>query len=104
MADATRQLIGSRPDDRSLTGQDLGKLFPLASAAMNGYASMVEALLESIAVRQQVNAKSLGKAAPLTLARLTPPLWACGPARLISVSWQQTWTASRRPSGALPRM
>ncbi|RZJ11633.1 MAG: hypothetical protein EOP39_05855 [Rubrivivax sp.] len=79
VADAIRQLVAKAPDDPSLTGSNQSKLFPLASAAMNGYALVVEALLQSPAVRQQVNAPSLGGATPIALAQLALPLnlWAC---------------------------
>jgi hypothetical protein len=81
LAEAVRQRLKASPGDTMLSLPDKDGMFPLAHAALNGFALVVEALLESPAVRAQVNTVSLAGAPPLALAQLARPLtfWACDP-------------------------
>lgn len=81
LADAVRQRLKAMPGDSMLTQPDKNGMFPLAYASLNGFALVVEALLESPAVRGQANTASLAGAAPLALAQMARPLtfWACDP-------------------------
>ncbi len=85
VAEAVRQRLKAKPGDSMLTVPDKDGMFPLAYASLNGFALVVEALLESPVVRGQVNTASLAGAAPFALAQLARPLtfWACDPNVLI---------------------
>jgi hypothetical protein len=72
-------------------------MFPLAYASLNGFALVVEALLESPVVRGQANSASLAGATPLTLAQLARPLtfWACDP-NLLNVQFPEVIQVARQ--------
>lgn len=98
VAEALRQHGRTRPDDTSLAEPDKNGMFPLAYASLNGFALVVEALLESPAVRRQVNTPSLAGATPLVLAQIARPLtfWACDPYLLHAQSPEVIQVARQR--------
>lgn len=80
-----RKLIATEPAHKSLVERD-GDMSPLMYAAMSGYADVVEALLTSQLVRQDIDAQdSVGASAwALTQYSWATAAWSCNPGFLSS--------------------